>query len=119
MSASPGRLRSVDHLGIVVSSLEAATRLWSDELGLEFVHDEDTPYGRMRFLRCGDLQIELIEPAPDSPLARWRERDGDRLHHIAFAVDDADAALAELRGVDCAWQDEAAVTGSRGSGLPL
>ena len=111
----PGPLRSIDHLGIVVASLDAATELWTRDLGLPIVVDEEGPYGRLRFLRCGESQIELIEPAAGSPLARWREREGDGLHHVAFAVDDADAALAALRNVPCARRDETTMEGSRGT----
>jgi methylmalonyl-CoA epimerase len=111
-----GNLLGVDHLGIVVSSLEAAQAFWGDALGLDVVAVEDVQGARLMFLQIGDATIELIEPtAPDSELGEWLRDHGEGLHHVAFRVPDADGSLRSLRGLRCITMDEGTRDGARGS----
>jgi methylmalonyl-CoA/ethylmalonyl-CoA epimerase len=53
---------------------------------------------RVAFFRAGSARIELLEPAePDSAIAKFLERRGEGLHHLAFTVEDIEARIAELR----------------------
>jgi len=88
----------VDHLGIAVASIDEALSVYR-ALGLEVAHREEVPTQKVRtaFLPAGDSRIELLEPtAPDSPIAKFLEKRGGGIHHVCFAVDDIDAALATL-----------------------
>lgn len=97
----PGVAGFVDHIGIAVADLEAALRLYRDLLGLELERIEEVPTERVRvaflkFDRAGALgHVELLCPtAPESAIARFIEKRGPGLHHVAVAATDLPAVLA-------------------------
>ena len=90
----------LDHIGIAVKDLEAALAFYRDALGLELEAPEEVASQRVRahFLPVGDASLELLEAtASDSPIAKYIEKRGAGLHHVALRVDDIRAALAELK----------------------
>jgi len=92
-------LKKVDHIGIVVRSIEEALKVYRDALGLPLAHVQEVPEQQVRiaFLPVGDCEIELVEPtAADSGVARFLEKRGEGLHHICFEVEDIEAALRDL-----------------------
>ena len=89
----------VDHLGIAVTSLTGAIPFY-ELLGLEVIHRESVPAEKVNvaMLPAGDSRIELLEPtAPDSPIAKFLEKRGPGLHHLALRVPDLRAATVRLR----------------------
>ena len=91
---------SIDHLGIAVNSLDAALPLY-EALGLAVSHREtvSTEKVHVAMLPAGESRIELLEAsAPDSPIARFLEKRGPGLHHVALRVPDLRAAVERLRG---------------------
>lgn len=97
----PGVAGFVDHIGIAVADLEAALRLYRDLLGLELERIEEVPTERVRvaflkFDRAGALgHVELLCPtAPESAIAKFIEKRGPGLHHVAVAATDLPAVLA-------------------------
>jgi methylmalonyl-CoA/ethylmalonyl-CoA epimerase len=97
------RARRIDHVGIAVESIESALTIYR-ALGLAEAHREEVPGQGVRtaFLPVGESRIELLEPTgSDSPVGRFLAKRGPGVHHVCFAVDDLDAAVAELtrRGV--------------------
>lgn len=100
---------AIDHVGIAVHDLDEGVAPWS-LLGLPVVDDEVVPEQgvRVRLLRAGDAAVELLAPLDaTSPIARFLERRGPGMHHVALRVDDVDAELARLlragaRAVDLA-----------------
>jgi LAO/AO transport system kinase len=95
----PGGLCYLDHLGVAVKDLAAAVTFY-ETLGLAVTHRETvaTEKVRVAMLPAGDSRIELLEPAaPDSPIARFLEKRGPGLHHIALKVPDLAAAVERLR----------------------
>jgi methylmalonyl-CoA/ethylmalonyl-CoA epimerase len=94
----------IDHLGIAVRDLEAALAPYR-LLGLE-VHEFETVEDqgvRTAVLPLGESRLELLEPTrPDSPVARFLEKRGEGIHHVAIGVDDVRSALVHLesRGVE-------------------
>jgi methylmalonyl-CoA/ethylmalonyl-CoA epimerase len=93
-------IKRVSHVGIVVNSLEEALPFYRDVLGLslERIQTLEDQGLRAAVLRLGDVEIELLEPTTaDSALARFRERRGDGIHHIAFGTDDIEAEMARLK----------------------
>ena len=91
-------LTRVNHIGVIVSDLDRAIDAFSRILGLELDHIE--PYGdelQVAFLPCGETLVELIQPLTDRGFnADWLRGTGPGIQHVAFEVDDLEAALAEL-----------------------
>lgn len=90
----------IDHIGIAVKSLEEAKGLYTRVLGLEWEQDEEvhTEAVRVSFLKTGESHIELLEAlSDDSAIARFIDKKGEGIHHLAFAVDDIGAALEKAR----------------------
>ncbi|MBQ9418316.1 MAG: methylmalonyl-CoA epimerase [Bacteroidales bacterium] len=96
----------IEHIGIAVTNLDEAIRYWEDVMGLKCYAIEEVKDQKVKtaFFRCGDVKIELLEPtSDDSTIASFIEKNGGRggMHHIAFAMENTDAALqeAEAKGV--------------------
>ncbi len=96
---SAGRAVRIDHLGIAVRSIEQALPLY-ESLGLAAAGCETVEAERVRvaMLPTGDSRIELLEAAAaDSPIAKFLEKRGPGLHHVALRVPDLGAAVERLR----------------------
>ena len=95
--------RRIDHVAIIVRSIEQALTFYRDTLGIEPSEIKEVPTEQVRiaFLPLGGpggSEIELIEPTtPDSSLVKFLEKRGEGLHHICLEVDDIDAALQEMK----------------------
>lgn len=90
----------LDHVGIAVSDLSASLAFFKDVLGLHVEATEEIASQRVRatFLETGRSTFELLEATtPESTIARFIEKRGPGLHHVALRVDDIEAALAHLR----------------------
>lgn len=94
-------LQNLDHTAIAVRNLDEALERYRVTFGLEPSDRQrvDDQSVEVAFLPLGGSQIELICPTtPESGVARFLERHGESLHHVAFAVTDIEAELARLRG---------------------
>ena len=94
------KILKIDHLGIAVNSIEDGKNFWSDVLGLAFEGAETVEEQKVTtaFFPVGESEVELLEStSPDGPVAKYIEKRGQGIQHIAFRVDDIDAALAELK----------------------
>lgn len=90
----------LEHIGIAVRDPEAARRLFGELFGLSAYKTETVEHEGVRthFLAAGGVKLELLEAlGPDSPVARHLERRGEGLHHLAFEVDDVEAAFRRAR----------------------
>jgi methylmalonyl-CoA/ethylmalonyl-CoA epimerase len=90
----------LDHIGIAVKDLDASLALYRDVFGFELDAPEEVGSQRVRahFIPLGEAALELLEPtAADSPIAKYVEKRGPGLHHVALRVDDIRAALAHLK----------------------
>lgn len=93
-------VKKVDHIGIAVSNLDEAVKLYADVLGLELHGTEVVEEQKVKvaFLPVGDTEVELLEStSPDGPIAKFIEAKGQGIQHIAFRVDDIEAALVEMK----------------------
>ena len=107
----------IDHLGIAVRSIDEASRLYREALGLECRGTEEIPDQKVRvvFFQVGEVRIELLEPtADDSPIARFLARNGPGLHHVAYLVEDLPATLAALKAAGVRLIDEKPRAGAHG-----
>ncbi len=90
----------IEHIGIAVKDISASNDLFSKLFGkvpykLERVESEGVSTS---FFMIGDSKIELLEAtSPDSPIAKFIEKKGEGIHHIAFEVADIDAEMKRLQ----------------------
>ena len=92
-------LNKIEHLGIAVRSLEEGNALYTKLLGVPPYKEEavESEGVRTSFFKAGPNKIELLEATnPDSPIAKFIEKRGEGLHHIAYAVDDIRAEMQRL-----------------------
>lgn len=111
-------LTAIDHTGIAVQDIEASISYYRDVLKLALVHRETvTEQGVDAVLfDIGDAHIELIAPlGPETGVAKFLEKRGPGLHHVAYRVDDIDTTLAALAAAGVRLIDATPRTGIRGS----
>ena len=112
------KILKIDHIGIAVNSTEDGKNFWSGILGLDFEGDEtvDTQKVKTAFFPVGESEVELLEStAPDGPIAKFIEKKGEGIQHIAFRVADIEAALAELKQKGVKLIDEIPRMGAGGA----
>ncbi len=111
------KINHIEHIGIAVSNLEEAISYWEDVMGLKCYSIEEVTDQKVKtaFFKVGEVKIELLEAtSPDSPIAKHIEKRGQGVHHIAFAVEDANEALTELKEKGIRLIDETARAGAEG-----
>jgi methylmalonyl-CoA/ethylmalonyl-CoA epimerase len=89
----------IEHIGIAVKNLEEAKKYYEDVLGLKCYAVEEVEDQKVKtaFFMVGQTKIELLESTdPEGPIGKFIEKKGEGIHHIAFAVDNVDNALAEV-----------------------
>jgi methylmalonyl-CoA epimerase len=90
----------IDHLGIAVRSIDAALEFYRDQLGMSVSLREAVASEKVRaaMLPAGESRIELLEASePDSVIARFIDKRGEGLHHVALTVPDLAAAIDRLK----------------------
>jgi methylmalonyl-CoA/ethylmalonyl-CoA epimerase len=93
-------MKKIEHIGIAVKSIENANQIYTSLLGaspykMEEVKSEGV---KTSFFKIGNNKIELLEAInPDSPIAKFIEKRGEGVHHIAFAVDDIHSEIVRLK----------------------
>jgi methylmalonyl-CoA/ethylmalonyl-CoA epimerase len=107
----------IDHLGIATRSIKDAGVFWSQILG-SAVGETETVIDQkvcVSMLAVGESRVELLEPTNDeSPIARFLEKRGPGIHHVALRVDDIRAALDELKASGARLIDETPRVGAGG-----
>jgi methylmalonyl-CoA/ethylmalonyl-CoA epimerase len=109
---------SIDHIGVAVEDLDAAVALYEQSLGMPVQHRETVEEQGVEavLLGVGASHVELIRPlSSESGVARFLERNGPGLHHVAYGTDDIEAALESLREAGMRLIDEQPRTGIRNS----
>jgi len=107
----------IEHIGIAVASLEEAIPRFRLLLGTDCYAVEDVADQKVRtaFFKVGQTKIELLEStAPDGPIAKFIQKRGEGVHHIAFAVTGLDDALARLEGEGLQLIDRKGRAGAEG-----
>ncbi|BET59688.1 MULTISPECIES: methylmalonyl-CoA epimerase [Geobacter] len=111
-------LSKINHIGVAVTSLDEAVPFYRDNLGMAFTGTEEVAEQKVRvaFFQIGETKIELLEPtAEDSPIAKFLEKNGNGIHHIAYEVDDIEAAIAKLLADGTRMIDSSPRTGAHGA----
>ncbi|MBY0434112.1 MAG: methylmalonyl-CoA epimerase [Cyclobacteriaceae bacterium] len=93
-------MKKLEHIGIAVKNLAEANGVFAKLLGTEHYKIETVEAEGVKtsFFKVGDLKIELLEATrEDSPIARWIEKRGEGLHHLAFEVKNIEASIDRCR----------------------
>lgn len=116
--ASTAQFERIDHVGVAVADLEAAVSVYEKTLGMALAHRETVASQGVEaaLLDVGEGHVELLRPlADDTPIGRHLARRGPGLHHVAYAVADIEATLAELASQGVELIDAEPRTGIRDS----
>jgi methylmalonyl-CoA/ethylmalonyl-CoA epimerase len=112
------KIKHIDHIGIAVKSIAQAGKFYTDVLGLK-IQDIETVADQkvnVAFLPITDSEVELLESTePDGPVAKYIDSRGEGVQHIAFRVEDIDAALAEMKAKGVRLIDETPRKGAGGA----
>lgn len=110
--------KKIDHIGIAVKSLEASLPLYTEHLKLKLVGIEEVESEgvKVAFLKVGESKIELLEPLNnESPIAKFIEKKGEGIHHIALGVDDIKNRVKEIKEKGLRMINEEPKTGAGGA----
>jgi methylmalonyl-CoA/ethylmalonyl-CoA epimerase len=111
-------IQELHHIGIAVRSLDEAIPRYVDALGLQFEGIEDVPSEQVRVavVKAGATRIELLEPTdPDSPIAKFLDKRGPGVHHLAFQVKDTGEMIKVLTDAGAPVLDESPRPGAHGT----
>lgn len=111
-------LTKINHIGIAVKSLEESIPFYRDRLSMPFAGIEEVAEQKVRvaMLQVGESMIELLEPtSDDSPVAKFIEKNGPGIHHLAYEVADIEAAIARLMAEGARMIDEQPRAGAHGT----
>jgi len=112
------KILKIDHLGIAVKSIDAGKAFWMDILGLPFEGTETVAEQKVTtaFFPVGESEVELLETtAPDGPVAKYIEKRGEGIQHVAFRVENIEEALAFLKEKGVALIDPVPRKGAGGA----
>jgi methylmalonyl-CoA/ethylmalonyl-CoA epimerase len=108
-------ITKIDHLGIAVRSLDETIPYYEKSLGLKCEHREEVASQKVRtaFFTVGEVHLELLEPtSPDSPIAKFLEKNGEGVHHVAFATSDIQGQLRDAAASGCRLIHEQPIEGA-------
>ena len=111
------KISHIEHLGIAVESIEAALPYFENELGLKCYNIEEVAEQKVRtaFLKIGQTKIELLEStAEDGPIAKFIEKKGEGIQHVAFAVEGIEDSLADCEAAGIRLIDTTPRKGAEG-----
>ncbi len=111
-------LRRIDHIGVAVDDLDAALKLYGDDLAMATAHRETVEEQGVEavLLDVGENHVELLRPlSEDTPVGKFLAKKGPGLHHVAYQVEDIDAELERLKGEGIRMIDDTARVGIRAS----
>ncbi len=111
-------LTKINHIGIAVKSIEESLFFYRDNLGMDLAGVEEVAEQMVRvaMLQIGESKIELLEPtSADSPVAKFMEKNGPGIHHLAYEVVDIEAAIAKLLADGTRMIDEKPRNGAHGT----
>ncbi|MBN2281381.1 MAG: methylmalonyl-CoA epimerase [Candidatus Marinimicrobia bacterium] len=108
-------LTQINHIGIAVKSLEEQIPFYQDVLKMEFAGIEEVPdqMVKVAMFRIGEAKIELLEPtSADSPIAKYIEKKGEGIHHIAYQTDNIDEEIENIQTMGLQMIDQTPRTGA-------
>lgn len=112
------KILKIDHLGIAVNSIEEGKSFWQQVLGLDFEGTETVEEQKVTtaFFPVGESEVELLaSTAPDGPVAKYIEKKGPGIQHVAFRVENIEEALEELKAKGVKLIDQTPRKGAGGA----
>nr|WP_078379906.1 methylmalonyl-CoA epimerase [Sutcliffiella halmapala] len=113
-------IKNINHIGIAVKSIETALPFYTETLGLTFETVEHVASQRVRvaFIHAGNCKIELLEPtSPESAVAKFIEKRGEGIHHVALSVDNIEERIQEMVDKGIAMIDSTSRVGAGGANI--
>jgi methylmalonyl-CoA mutase, C-terminal domain len=113
-------IKKIDHIGVAVSSLDQALPFYVNHLmlQLEAIEEVESEHVKVAFLKVGDSRIELLEPtSKDSAIAKFIEKRGEGIHHIALGVEEIQARIDELKAQGIQFIQETPKKGAGGANI--
>jgi len=110
-------IKQIDHIGIAVKDLDQQMKFYSDVLGLKCSGIEEVADQKVTvaMFPIGEVRIELLQPtAQDSPVAKFLEKKGEGIHHIAYLVNDLAGNLKRIEEKQVQLIDSKATVGAGG-----
>lgn len=112
-------VKKISHLGVAVENIDTQIGFFQNVLGLEFTGTEVVADQKVKvaFLKVGQTRIELLEPtSTDSPVRKFLDSKGGKttIHHVAYEVENLEAAIAEAKEKGCKMIDETPRIGAGG-----
>jgi len=114
------KVLKVDHIGIAVKDLDAAKKFYTDVLGMMAQGEEVIEQQKVKvcFIPSGDSEVELLESTtPDGPIAKFIEKKGEGIQHVALRVDSIENALKDLKAKGIRLIDELPRYGAGGASI--
>lgn len=112
------KLTNIDHIGIAVGSIQQALEFWEKQLGIALHGVETVEEQKVKtaFLPVDDTEIELLEATdPESPVAKFIEKKGEGVHHIAIRVTNLEETLEQMKARGVRLIDEKPRRGAGGA----
>ncbi|GAB6085581.1 methylmalonyl-CoA epimerase [Alkaliphilus crotonatoxidans] len=112
------KVGKLDHIGIAVKDLEQSLKFYEGILGLKCVDTEVVEEQKVKvaFLPVGDTEIELLESThEDGPIAKFIEKKGEGIQHLAFRVENIEKAIEEMKAMGIRMIDEKPRYGAGGA----
>ena len=109
---------AIDHIGIAVTSIDEALKFWERSLGIKCTGVEEVAEQKVKtaFLPLGDTEVELLEATdPESPVAKFIEKKGEGIHHLAIRVENLEEALEKMKALGLRMIDEKPRYGAGGA----
>ena len=110
-------ISKIDHIGIAVNSIDEQIPYYRDVLGLkvERVEEVKSEGVKVCFIKVGDTHIELLEPiSEESPVKKFLDKNGQGVHHIAYASSDVVQTVLDMKGKDFRLLNEQPKQGAGG-----
>lgn len=108
-------IKSINHIGIAVKDLNVSLDLFTKLFQIQNVHTEEVAAQKVKVasFKVGEVLIELTQATDESsPIAKFIEKKGEGIHHIAFETDDVNSELNRLKELNFSLINETAVSGA-------
>lgn len=112
------KVLKLDHVGIAVKNMDETLKFYQDVLGLELADVEVVEEQKVKvaFLPVGDTEVELLEStSDDGPIAKYIERNGEGVQHLAFLVENLEEAIEDMKNKGMRMIDEMPRYGAGGA----
>ncbi len=110
------KIKRLAHIGVAVKEIDEAAQVYTGMLSLDLASTDDVGELKTGFIPVGETNLELVmSTTPEGVMSKYIDKKGEGIHHLAFEVDDVDAAVAELKAKGVPLTSEEARPGAHGS----